>query len=967
MMDMRTPTTERTALALSIIGTIAYAAIGVAVALGFAESLVIGVALVLGAIVVAAAAPAAGISAVLLAVPTMYDLHPMPRGDFSLLELGVLTATVGITARLFFEATKEGWGSLGDVLMQPQLVVPVALLLLATVIALVTVADPAYRSESLREVRTVIVEPLMFLAVARMAMRDRLTRHFAGAMLLVGGSVVAAYAIFQIALDLGGVQAGAVTRATATYTHPNNLALFLERTVLVTIGIGVMRPRWWPVWVLAGVQLAGLGLTFSRGALIAVGVGVSVLFLLRGLYTWLLLLLAGGVGVAGVGIILFPERLVDAGGSGAEPTRFTIWRASWRMILDHPLFGVGPDQFLYQYSRRYIEPMGWPERYTSHPHNIVLDTWLRLGVVGLAAAATLVAGTLWWLKRWYGSIRDDLWAMGALAALTGGLAHGLVDNGFFLPDLAVLTWFFVALIFTVPKRHEYPLPSVADADRSPMEATWPVGTGDTGTAASAHGWKVAEVARVVAIVGMVLAFILLPFVSEHPYLPFVLIGLAGLVTIIDPAWGLAGVLATIPVQDASMLPFVRGELTFTQVALFGFVLGWAVTLSRHRIRVDSVVVGFLLVFAAYSISLVETDDMALWFGEMYRWAAAFAAFVVARSVLTSWSAVQAALYGTIAGVIGTGVHTLVQLVQRFSGDAPITLGNYRALGTFGTPNPLAAYIEFTVPVLLAVGLMGFSRDIRDRVGRAFWLLSLLASGLGLLTLGLTQSRGGYIGIVAALLVVFLILPRRIQLVTLVAGSAVVIAFLLTPVGQSQVERFRDAWQSDDLPVRPVHGGGLGRESLWVAGIRMIDDKPMTGIGAGEYDYHYRQYVPEWVDRHPQGQAHNGWLHMGAQSGLPGIMAFTAWVVASLAALWGAARRATDEIGRLLAWGAFAVFLAFTVHGLVDYLNVLSLGIQLSAVTAMGLALSPEPLRSIKSSRQDDQLPQSAGAGMVRAS
>lgn len=962
-----TGASDRRALSLALLGTVAYVAIGFAITQDLGESLMIGIALMLAAMAIAAVVPAAGISAVLLAAPTMYDLHPMPRGDFSLLELGILTATAGIAARLLFDASRVGWGSLGDLLAPAQLVVPVALLMIATGLALVTLADPAYRAESLREVRTVIVEPLMFLAAARMAMRDRLVRHFAGAILLVGGSAVAAYAIVQIMLDLGGVQAGDVTRATATYTHPNNLALFLERTVLLTIAVGILRPRWWPVWVLAAVQLVGLGLTFSRGALIAVGIGVAVLFLLRGLYTWLLLLLAGGVGIAGAGVILFPERLVDAGGSGAEPTRFTIWRASWRMILDHPLFGVGPDQFLYQYSRRYIEPMGWPERYTSHPHNIVLDTWLRLGIGGLAAAAALVAGTVWWLKRWYGAIRNDPWAMGALAALAGGLAHGMLDKGFFLPDLAVLTWFFLALIFTVPTAHGQSGPGPGEIDRAPMEATWPASPGQPAHGATVGGGQGTGTARHAAMPAMIAAVAVLPFLTANPYLPFVMIGLVGMVTIIGPAWGLATLLATIPVQDTFLLPFVRGELTFTQVALFGLVLGWAVTLPRHRIRVDSVLAGFLLVFAAYAVSLVETDDIALWFGEVYRWAAAAAVFIAARSILTTWGAVRVALYGTIAGVIGTGVHTLYQIAERFSTGSAFSLGGYRALGTFGTPNPLAAYIEFTVPVLLVLGLLGFAESNRERIGKVFWLLSVLASGLGLLTLGLTQSRGGYIGIMASLFVVFLILPRRIQLVSSVAGLAIVIAFLVTPVGQSQVERFENVWQSEDPPVRQVHDGMLGRESLWVAGIRMIDDKPLTGVGAGEYDYHYRQYVPEWVDRAPQGQAHNGWIHMGAQSGLPGIVAFTIWLIASLTALWNAARRATDEIGRMLAWGAFAVFVAFSFHSLVDYLNVLSLGIQLSAVAAMGLALSHEPLRSLASSRQDDRRRQAAAAGMASAS
>ena len=52
------------------------------------------------------------------------------------------------------------------------------------------------------------------------------------------------------------------------------------------------------------------------------------------------------------------------------------------MIRDHPWTGVGLDQFLGQYSRRYVRIEGWPEHYTSHPHDIVLDFWLSLGIPG---------------------------------------------------------------------------------------------------------------------------------------------------------------------------------------------------------------------------------------------------------------------------------------------------------------------------------------------------------------------------------------------------------------------------------------------------------------------------------------------------------------------------------------------------------------------------------------------------------
>lgn len=944
MMGDQMSTPNRWTIPLAIVGTAVLAALGYLVADGQAANLLIGAAVIAAAVIAAAVSPAAGVASVVLAAPTMFDLYPLPRGSFSLLELAILVLTAGFGLRTLVDIVRGGWASLEEVFRPAHLVVPIGMLLVATFISLLTLADPGHRAESLREVRTVILEPILFLFVARLVLRDRAARDVLGWALVLGGAVIGGYAVAQIALDLGGVQAGSVTRATATYTHPNNLALFLERTLLVTVGVGIVRPRWWPAWLLAAVQFAGLALTFSRGALIALAAGIAVVLLLRRLWVWLLLLLAGGIGAFAAGVVLFPDRFADAGGAGAEPTRFTIWRASWRMIVDHPLFGVGPDQFLYQYSRRYIEPAGWPERYTSHPHNLVLDVWLRLGAIGLASLATLVVGLGWWTKRHVTAIRRDPWAMGALAALVGGAAHGMVDNGFFLPDLAALTWAFAVLLVTVPVARSQA--EIAPEPESAMTATWPA-SASAPLEAEPEGGDANSRGRIAFVVGLIAVLVAAPLLSENAFIPFVMIAAAGLITVVEPGAGLGVLLASIPIQDMVLLPFVRGELTITQVVLFGFVLGWLVTIYRVRPWLDGVVAGFLLVFAAFAISLVEMDEPGLWIGEVYRWLAAGVVYVIARAILRSWRDVRLALIGVAAGVGIAAAYVVQQFYEQATSATGLVLGNFRAMGSFGVPNPLAAYIEFTVPMLLLLGLLGFRRVLREHVGRGFWVMSLVASGVGLFLIGLTQSRGGYVGMALALLVVFLQLPRKLQVGSVLAGVVVAGAFMLTPIGQSQIDRFRVALHEEPSPVREVHGGTLGRESLWKAGIAMFEDKPLTGVGAGEYDYHYRQYVPEWIDRFPRGQAHDVWIQMGAQAGIPGIVAFAVWLCASLLALWNATRRAADDLSRLLAWGALAVMLAFALHSLVDYLNVLSLGIQISAVTAMGLALVPDPLPSLQ--------------------
>ena len=109
------------------------------------------------------------------------------------------------------------------------------------------------------------------------------------------------------------------------------------------------------------------------------------------------------------------------------------------MIRDRPVTGVGLDQFLGQYGRRYVRPDGWAERYTSHPHNVALDFWLSLGLGGLAVLWLLIEVT--W-RRTRSALRTPAWSVqrAGVAMVIAGLVHGVIDNSFFLPDLATMTW-----------------------------------------------------------------------------------------------------------------------------------------------------------------------------------------------------------------------------------------------------------------------------------------------------------------------------------------------------------------------------------------------------------------------------------------------------------------------------------------------------------------------------------------------
>ena len=125
------------------------------------------------------------------------------------------------------------------------------------------------------------------------------------------------------------------------------------------------------------------------------------------------------------------------------------------MLADRSLTGVGLDQYLYQYVPRYVEPLAWPERFTSHPHNLFLDAWVRLGIPGLM----LVGCALWLLVRRLRAETSPITVAASLGLLVGVL-HGLVDRGYFTLDLALSFW-LVAVILDLPRA----VPSAADGSR----------------------------------------------------------------------------------------------------------------------------------------------------------------------------------------------------------------------------------------------------------------------------------------------------------------------------------------------------------------------------------------------------------------------------------------------------------------------------------------------------------------------
>ncbi len=250
-----------------------------------------------------------------------------------------------------------------------------------------------------------------------------------------------------------------------------------------------------------------------------------------------------------------------------------------------------------------------------------------------------------------------------------------------------------------------------------------------------------------------------------------------------------------------------------------------------------------------------------------------------------------------------------------------------------------------------------SRWWRNRRARSL-NLALVLTGVTVALfagIGMSWSRGGWLGLGAALIVVAGLRSWRTAVLT--ASVVLLLAIALSVFGTSWLPsalsgRVQDlgSYLGGPDPARTEitdeNFSVLERLAHWQAGLRMFDDRPWLGVGIGNYAASYANYPqPHWYE--PLGHAHNMFINFAAETGLLGLAAFLVfWLgVALAAARIGWARRGWISA---LAIGVLGTWTYLTVHSMFDNLFVqhmqLQLALLLAALAWAAASAPPAPLQ-----------------------
>lgn len=161
-----------------------------------------------------------------------------------------------------------------------------------------------------------------------------------------------------------------------------------------------------------GLVTICLLLTKSRTAVVGLILSIGLLVLKFGLqpgpYRKTFLRWGGG-GIAavillGIAVTLFGglDREVLSEAPKSLEYRMEYWKATVRMILDHPIWGVGPGNFRQHY---YAYKLPGASEEILDPHNMVLESWATGGILSFAGLILLVIP--WGLRGWFSPLLPD--------------------------------------------------------------------------------------------------------------------------------------------------------------------------------------------------------------------------------------------------------------------------------------------------------------------------------------------------------------------------------------------------------------------------------------------------------------------------------------------------------------------------------------------------------------------------------
>lgn len=391
-------------------------------------------------VVVAVHNRALAVAAVLFLLPTYVLRFSVSGIPFTVLEALILV----LFCTFVVQERKRLW----NMICRPRLFTGSWLFWLAVlfiVAGILGVVVSPSQTAALGLLKAYIVEPLLFVLVLIHTIRTpKEVRQVVWALGL-SATFIALIAVFQFVTGVGipePWQQFPDRRATAVYGFPNAVGLYIAP--ILTLFIGLLahkkfgsRQRTVAALVMIVAMAASLVAARVDGAIIAVVAGsVVALFFTE----WRRRTVIALVVALALAFILPATRELLLFQDVSGDVRLALWKGTWNLLQEQPLFGTGLAGFPLVYD---IYRLPSHVELLQYPHNVLLNMWVELGMLGVL---WLIAVLVYGVRAAVNVGRRHAVGYVLLAVLVSFVVYGLVDVPYFKNDLSVLFWTWLGLL-----------------------------------------------------------------------------------------------------------------------------------------------------------------------------------------------------------------------------------------------------------------------------------------------------------------------------------------------------------------------------------------------------------------------------------------------------------------------------------------------------------------------------------------
>jgi probable O-glycosylation ligase (exosortase A-associated) len=282
-------------------------------------------------------------------------------------------------------------------------------------------------------------------------------------------------------------------------------------------------------------------------------------------------------------------------------------------------------------------------------------------------------------------------------------------------------------------------------------------------------------------------------------------------------------------------------------------------------------------------------------------------------------------------------------------DFLVTGAQFRAQGVGGLmkeQNEFALCLSMGIVIL--VGLSNISESFWIR-----WGYRAAAVGCAVSIIG-TYSRSGLLGLGLGTFLLIWHSKRRVLGFTALALAPIAL-FAFGP--QKALERYKTITTAFQGAYEKVTTGNvsqttdiddsaLGRLQAWQAGLQMVKAHPVFGVGPLNFLPQFERYFPGYHAR----VAHNAFIALAAESGIPSALLFASFIAAAVADMWWTRRQLRDfpHLSEL-AGECLILQLALTVYVIPNFFinrqnldlmyHLIGLTVAISAVAKMKMSES----------------------------